>query len=112
VLHKSVYRITENGQSFSLPPDQTPTEPQNVTQQSGNRNSTETPTEPQNVTQQSGARNSTETATNGESGVSVFEQFGNDSPLPLALGGGSALGIGGLGAYRWLSGDDEEGDNE
>lgn len=63
----------------------------------------------QSLETQSGERNKTTAVEQaGEGGVSVFERFGDDSTLPLALVGGGVLGGAGLGAYRWLTNDTDE----
>lgn len=59
---------------------------------------------------QSGERTETESAEStrsDDSSVTIFEQFGDDGTLPLAVLGGVGLGGLGLGAYRRYGNDDE-----
>jgi outer membrane protein assembly factor BamB len=51
---------------------------------------------------------STTNSTANRDQVGLFEQFGDETALPLGLAGGGLLGAAGLGAYRWLRERDDE----
>lgn len=72
------------------------------------------PSPEQQVVTKAGERTETteQTVATDSSSVPVFERFGGNPSLPLALGGGGLLGAAGLGAYRWWSSENGESDKK